>query len=181
MSADQQFIQVLEEESEKYCDFTQTGIELSGWVEHHAIDDLRISLASQGHERRARVPYDYKYRRTLKPSVKRTRIPLLFCDSSYSKKEASDKKTLRRNENVLSRNKYFPQRRKDELLTPINCQNPFQITTISLQKPESHKRNKSLMTEKRHSKLESYYDRSFLIMKKSPPTVSGYSVTFYYK
>jgi hypothetical protein len=91
------------------------------------------------------------------------------------------KNPYKRQENVLFKNRNFAKRNQT-IMQGYESPNRFHIEAIPLLKREVHTRNRSMMTEKRHIiKLEEYYDRSFLIIQKSPPTVSGYSVTFYHK
>lgn len=176
MQTSERVIQVLENVSEKLWDFPSNDLEISGWTENSNSATQRKSAGGQYNDLANTLNRKSKPRHPTKPG--RKRIPLVYTYRTTSIQEPykkSSKKT-----SCLEFKKFLPKV-QNPVHTSLDLKKNLQITTIPLSKPISQWRNGSLPLEKRASKLENYYDRTYLINKSSPPVVSGYSVTFYHK
>jgi hypothetical protein len=160
--------------------FSETSLELSGWTEAPTILEFYKKTEPRAKFKPLKIySEENRLQKPLRNYAKDLKIPLLGC---YHKKIITKTNSpIKKPENLTPDNRLLIKRCTNYLKSS-DYQKPLQITTIPLLKNELHRRNKSLTYDKRHtSNLRKYYDQSFLIIKKSPPVVSGCSVTFYHK
>ena len=168
MSTEQQFIQILDEASENSWQSSTKHAELSGWADNSRLLDIKWAYPreTQSKPLQFRASKENWPRRLLKNFQTNKLFP------------TDSRKTPEKNQESLIPQKYFTKR---NLINANKNEAKTDFQTIPLLKTGVHRRNKSLIPEKKHTKLEEYYTKSFLIVQRSPPTVSGYSVTFYHK
>ena len=178
MQTSEEFIQVLEKTSDKIWDVPAKDIELSGWTESPKFDDIRKGLLTQSNNRNAKITYiEKKSKNYAKSSSNKVRIPLTYNNNSN---HSAIYKPIKP-KNFIALIKTCPKPKIENIKNLMEIKRNFHITTISLQMPPIHWRNKSAVVDQRTIKLEHYYNRDYLIIAKSPPIVSGYSATFYHK
>ena len=181
MKSSEEFIQILEEVSDKTWDVPAKDIELSGWTESPKLDDLRKGLSTQSNDRNIKIPYlEKKSRKSVKSSSNKVRIPMSYTYNNYNNTSTA-RKPVKNSQNFLALIRTHPKPKIDNAHNSIELKKNFHITTIPLHRPQTHWRNKSDAADKRTLRLENYCNRDYVIITKAPPIVSGYSVTFYHK
>lgn len=179
MNNEQQFVNILEKFSDKSWDLPLGNFELSGWSENPTFFDLNKTILSEHQSSLSKYTNnDRRLNTSHKGTHQKSRIPLISKTPSRKSEQLEKKSNFKTN--LLKGNRYLTKRFENSCQS-VDSSYTLQITTIPLLKSDRRRKNKSLSTEKRPLKLEEYYDRSFLIVQRSPPTVSGYSVTFYHK
>lgn len=179
MNAEHQYANILEEYSDKSWDLPIENFELSGWSENPTMFDLRKAMISEDHTSLSKYKNSHRQAKTGQRATRQEeRCPFIYKASSRPCQQLDKKAHFKAS---LLKGNRFMTRRPENYYQTVDNSNNLHITTIPLLKRDGNKRNKSMTSEKRPVKLQDYYDRSFLIVKRSPPTVSGYSVVFYHK
>jgi len=167
---DRFFVQTLDSFSEKHLDNPVDKTQISGWSEDFNDSDARRCLLSAGCSR-----------------IKKNLIESdLFYTSNQRSRQPKKSQFINK---TSSLGPYIPRITPKEkpkiLMKRLSSKDPrdsYDLPAFPLLKiqPETNKRQ-SYGGEKKSLKLFEYYDKNFLIEQRSPPTVSGYSVTFYHK
>lgn len=164
---DVNFVELLDEASLNIGKSPIKSIELSGWSEEQDIENVRKSLKSEKNTRRHNSKNSNRSSRLSNRTSKRTQIPSIY---SFHLRYPENSFKIRSQSNNHSIN----HSKKTSLDICLNTK------SFHLPRPSTKNQNSSKSNQK-PLKLFEYYDRSFIIVEKSPPTVSGYSVTFYRK
>ena len=167
---DQYFVQTLDSFSEKYLNNPVDKTQISGWSEDFDDSDARKCLLSAGCSR-----------------IKKFLVESdLFYTSSQRSRQLTKGQLINKTSSLGPYNPKLTEKGKPQILnkrfSSKGPKNSFQISAVPLLKIRAEtKKQQSYGGERKSIKLFEYYDKNFLIVQKSPPIVSGYSVTFYHK
>ena len=173
LRTDYHFVRTLDTFNDKSWEAPVPTTQLSGWSEEFPQTSERKSLLSAGCSRIKKFLAEHslftKYEKTSEKRVK---------NKNFQKNLKSGPKSY----------KISPVRRKGYLTRRMQTIPPLDYKD-SLNSPQFlpdyksriTRKNHSVCEEKKHIRLDEYYDKNFVIVQKSPPTVSGYSIVGLYR
>lgn len=169
---DGNFVHTLDTFSEKNWEIPADKSQISGWSEEFKDSDARKSLLSAGCSRiKQFLGEDSSFYLSGHVSPKLKKNSLIAKISShrpYGSKLTPKGKTR------------YLNKRFDSIEPRKSFNNSLQISAHPIFKLKvEKKKQQSTVIEKKYAKLANCYDKNFFIVQKSPPIVSGYSVTFY--
>ena len=173
-------VRIFEKNSERYEENSFQSVELSAFIEKDTHEDIRKSIGSQCSD------FTIQKIVTIRPFIRRlkskqARVPLTLCKSTFDTQKLLLKNYKKNFGSLQKQRKFVNQVSNRSKFNSTDYQNNFRITAFPLQIPGKHRRIKSLTTDKKSSKVTENSNKPCLVVKKSPPVVSGFSVTFYTK
>lgn len=169
---DKSFVHTLDTFSEKNWEIPADNSQISGWSEEFKDSDARKSLLSAGCSRLKKFlgeDSSFYLSGQVSPKLKKNSlIAKISSDRPYASKLTPKGKTR------------YLNKRFDSIEPKKPFNNSLQISAHPIFKLKAErKKHQSIVIEKKYAKLANCYDKNFLIVQKSPPIVSGYSVVFY--
>jgi hypothetical protein len=167
LRTDFHFIQTLDTFNDNCWENPPYQTQLSGWSQEFPETNERRSLLSAGCSRiKKMLAENCLFSKSVKQSEKKVKkqVNLKYLKSGPHSSKIS------------------PARRKGYLNRRLQSSEPLEIKKSFNKKSafpcfkSRYHRNTSGLEEKKHLRLDEYYDKNFLLVQKSPPTVSGYSI-----